>query len=130
MPGTTRTKKGPTPRRSSVPAAPVVDFEDDGPVRISTNAEMVETRVPLFYIDDVEYTMLDPVPARLSMAFLHDLRVTHFEIALARLVDRVIGDEAVEALSKCKEMTPEDLQKIIGRVQAHALRTTKDLQGK
>lgn len=130
MPGTTRTKKGPTPRRPSVPAAPVVDFEDDGPVRIATSTETIETRVPLFYIDDVEYTMLDPVPARLSMAFLHDLKMTYFEVALARLVDRVMGDEAVEALSKCKEMTSEDLEKIIGRVQAHALKPTKVLRGK
>lgn len=74
-------------------------------------------REPLFYIDDREFTIPREVPPHIAMKYLRDLRDQPMEVALARLLDGLLGRAAVDALADHEELTKEDLEQLMVLVQ-------------
>jgi len=78
-------------------------------------------RVPLFYIDDVEYSMPAKIPGNVALKYLRKIRTDGVEVAGAWLLEEVIGTEAYEALMNYDGLTIEQLNQVIAIVERHAL---------
>lgn len=88
-----------------------VDFK---PIRLSTKAEAPEVdRVPLFYIDDEEFSMPREVPPVQSVRFLRDLKDGDLPTATAKAFDDLLGPRALNRLARCKALKPEELKQIM-----------------
>jgi hypothetical protein len=88
-----------------------MDFE---PIRLSTKQEALQTdRVPLFYIDDEEFTIPVEVPPVQSVRFLRDLKDGDLPTATAKAFDDLLGPRALNRLSRCEALKPEELKQIM-----------------
>ncbi len=84
------------------------------PVRITTTDVEVEeaTRVPLFYIDDEEYTIPQTFSASIGLRYLRNINVDGRDYAIAQLMEEVLGEEGFEALSTCNYLTKTQIENI------------------
>ncbi|WP_030168932.1 hypothetical protein [Streptomyces sp. NRRL S-813] len=95
-----------------------LDFE---PLRIAANDDVVEERVPLFYIGDDEYTIPKQIPPGVALQFLREAREHGRELATAPLLIRVLGEDAYEALEQSKALDEDQMEWIINKVLDLAL---------
>lgn len=96
----------------------------------STDASVLD-REPFFYIDGTEYTIPKRVPANVFMAYLRDLSVTGSEqVAQAKLLDALIGPEAVNALAKCDSLKAADLKTLLAAVAEKVAGAAEEFGGK
>lgn len=92
------------------------------PVRISTKDKVEEIeRVPLFYIDDDEYTIPKKFAPNVGIQYLRDLNEDGRDFAVARLMKAALGSEAFDALADCESITKEQMEKINGMIIELAL---------
>jgi hypothetical protein len=104
-----------------------LDFE---PIRIASDDEVVEDRVPLFYIGDTEYTIPTRIPKGVALQYLRQAGERGHELATAPLLIRVLGEDAYEALEKSKALTDEQLEAIVDIIVGQALGRQEGAKGK
>lgn len=95
-----------------------LDFE---PLRIPSNDDVVEERVPLFYIGDDEYTIPKLIPPGVALQFLREAREHGRDLATAPLLIRVLGEDAYTALEESKALDEDQMEWIVEKVLDLAL---------
>ncbi len=119
MATTTRRRTTKTPAVRNI--QPPQDFE---PVRFVTkrpeDREPVE-RVVLFSLDDKDYTIPRKFPVNLGLRVIRTMRKRGQEIAMAELLEEVIGEDAYEALVNYPDITNDDVTRLMEIVNALAL---------
>jgi len=110
----------PTQRKTTKSRRPSADVPDV--VRLSTSAKRapVET-VPVFYIDDVEYSMPRRVHPNVGLQYLRMARDKGPEIAVVWLLEEVLGTEGYEALMGYDALTDEQLGQVMEIIKRNAL---------
>lgn len=100
------------------------------PVRITTSEDVEEEERELFLeIDGDEYTILKTVPPRVSVAYLNNVRKRGTEYAIAEAMVALIGEEAMDAMADCDDMTPADLKQVMKAVEKKMLAAQEDTMG-
>lgn len=112
----TATKKAPAKRAAArtAPALPVpgqVDGEFEV-VRLTSEPDEVEERVPLFYIDDTEYTVVKRPGVNIGLQYLHLTRTAGQEIAVDYLLGKLLGEDGYRALREYDRLKPEQFERI------------------
>ncbi|RPE39741.1 hypothetical protein EDD90_2758 [Streptomyces sp. Ag109_O5-1] len=110
--GTKKTAAKRPPRKTA--PAPVVEPAEDGPevVRLTTDPDKAEVRIPLFSIDGKEYSI--PARPRLNVAlqFMHMTRKQGDTTAMDFLLEKLLGTDGYQALREYDALTPEHFAKI------------------
>jgi hypothetical protein len=110
MPPRKRTSTATRPR----PVDTDLSFE---PVRITTSRSA--DTVPLFYIDDTEYRVPAKVPQTVVLEFLRLQRTQGDDFAAQRLLERLLGPEAYEALEQSGDIDDEQFEQVMRAAVAH-----------
>lgn len=101
------------------------------PFRIDTSKPPVDAeRIPLFYIDDREYTGPKQIPGGLA---LQALQVTVHQGRAAGAyfcMEEAIGKEAVDDLLNCKQLTYEQARDFLTQISAMYYGQAMELTGK
>lgn len=113
-PTTARTRQTTAARKRAAPK-PVngVDGLDFEPVHIDADDDVVEERVPLFYIGDTEYTIPKEIPKGVALQYLRHAAEVGHELATAPLLIRVLGEDAYTALEQSKGLKDDQLERIV-----------------
>jgi hypothetical protein len=134
MASTTRTRQttaAARKRAATKPTAgsdPLAGFE---PIRIPANDEVVDDRVPLFYIGDDEYTIPRHVPRGVALQYLRQAGELGHELATPPLLIRVLGEDAYMALEQSKALEDDQLDRIVQLIVDLALgQQEKEKEGK
>ncbi|GAA1281540.1 hypothetical protein [Saccharothrix xinjiangensis] len=136
----TTTKRAPRrapaakPRKAPAKASPktaaltaVGDFE---PIEIVTPETPVEQElIHLFSIDGVAYHVPANPPPAIALRFVRTAWQAGTELALAELLERMLGPEAYDALAECDAMTPEQLRSIMQHLQRLSMGTLDGPKG-
>jgi hypothetical protein len=92
----------------------VTKMEDPRILRLSSTTEAEpEVRVPLFYIDDVEYTVLKNPPPTVGLQYLRILKEQGEGFAAYFLLTNLLGEEGYAALENYDKLTREQYDKIL-----------------
>jgi hypothetical protein len=87
-------------------------------LNLSTTASVVEeAREDFFAIDGVMYTLPIEVPAVEGVRYLNDVKEDGVEVAVARLMHRMIGEDGMKALARVTDMKPGDFKTLLRSVQ-------------
>jgi hypothetical protein len=107
------TAKRPSARpRPQIEAPPVSAVADPVEIpRLTTRTEPAE-RVPLFYIDDVEYSVTRSPGVNIGLKYLHLQRTQGEQNAIAFLLEKLLGSEGFLALLEYDDLTAEQFQEI------------------
>ena len=108
-------------RAATKPVNGTADTADFEPIRIAANEEVVEERVPLFFIGDDEYTIPKSIPPGVALEFLREARTHGRDLATAPLLSRVLGEDAYTALEQSKALTEDQMEWIVDKVLDLAL---------
>ena len=130
MASTTRQTTAARKRAAAKPVNGTGDFADFEPIRIPANEDVVEERVPLFFIGDDEYTIPKTIPPGVALEFMREARTHGRDLATAPLLTRVLGEDAYEALEQSKALTEDQLEWIVDKVLDLALGRKKEREGK
>ncbi|MGC5565343.1 hypothetical protein ACPYPG_21245 [Streptomyces sp. FR-108] len=96
-------KKTSAAQRKAVPTV-AGGFE---PLHFSSKAP-TEERVPIFYIDDDEYTIPKFISKSLSLNVLDRARDVGMEIAVTEAMEELLGEDGYKALLNCPSVSDED----------------------
>lgn len=117
---TSRPARRTTPARTGPVAVPLADGVE--PLRFTTPTEPVEEeRVVVFFLDDVPYTMPAHVSPSVSLKFMKIARSDGMELAMAGLLEEVLGPEAYDALSNYKHLTQQNMGDLMDAIRRHAM---------
>jgi hypothetical protein len=116
-------------KRAAAKPKPAVDEEEFELVELSSEVPE-EERVPLFKIDDRVYTVPKFVPQGISLEFVRLNRQQGESVAAVRLLERMLGPEAYEALEQCPTLDNVKMQKIIDMAQKLAFGKAEIKEGK
>lgn len=105
-------------------------LSDIQPVQIDSSVVAKEERVPLFYIDDDEFTIPKKIKPNVAMRYLTDVRDRGPEVALAEVMTEILGEDAMDALAESEAVTDEQMQQIMGIVQKLLLGAMDRTSGK
>jgi hypothetical protein len=97
-------------------------------IRISSD-DVDESRVPLFYIDGTEYTMLANPSASLALEYLDFAKSGDQEAAQVFMMTEMIGEDGWQALKGCRALKGADLRRVmqvVNKTLMGALETPKD----
>jgi hypothetical protein len=83
------------------------------PVIIDTKQKPKIKMVPLFTIDDQEYLIPEKIPPNIGIKFLLDCARVGVDVALARAMVSVVGQDAMTALSECESVGEDELAQIL-----------------
>jgi hypothetical protein len=85
------------------------------PVRIKSGTGEKIAEVPLFYIDDVEYTIPERIPAALTVRLIDQLADGQDEAhVISRTIrDDILGRDAMKALRNSPDVTNEQVEQIL-----------------
>ncbi len=131
MASTTRQSTAAARKRAA--AKPVNGTEDRGgfePIRILANEDVVEERVPLFYIGDDEYTIPKNISRSVALQYLRQASEVGHELATAPLLIRAPGEDAYMALEESKGLTGEQMDQIVDIIVKEALGKQEEGGGK
>lgn len=130
---TSRPTRQGTAARKRAAAKPVnatssgLDFE---PIHIDADDDVVEERVPLFYIGEDEYTIPKEIPKGVALQYLRHAAERGHELATAPLLIRVLGEDAYEALEQSKGLKDDQLGRIVDIIVGLALGKQEEKEGK
>jgi hypothetical protein len=131
MASTTRPTRQTAAARKRAAARPAVgDALDFEPIRIDADDDVVEERVPLFYIGDTEYTIPKEIPKGVALQYLRHASEVGHELATAPLLIRVLGEDAYEALEQSKGLKDDQLERIVDIIVKLALGKQEEKEGK
>lgn len=117
-----------TRKRAAAKPTPVTEEEFE---LVELSSEVPEEeRVPLFSIDGKVYTVPKFVPQGLSLEFVRLNRQYGEEVAAVRLLERMLGPEAYQALEQCPTLNNDQMQKIIDMSQKLAFGQAEVKEGK
>lgn len=108
-PARTRQTAAARKRTAAKPTA-ALDFE---PIRIDSDDDYEEERVPLFYIGDTEYTIPKEIPPGAALEYLRTAGERGEQFAAPIILTRVLGEDAYRALESSKALKDDQLQQII-----------------
>jgi hypothetical protein len=124
MGATTSTTRKRTPRKTTAPKPRPVAVLAEGfePIRIVTPAkpEPVEM-VEIFSIDDVPYFVPKDVSPSVSLRFMKLARQEGMEIAMAGLLEEMLGSEAYDALASYPHLTKEQFADVMLLIRRHTM---------
>ena len=120
MASTTRQATAARKRAAAKPTS-TTDALDFEPLRIAANDDIVEERVPLFYIGDDEYTIPKEIPVGVALQYLREAREHGRDLATAPLLTAVLGEDAYAALEQSKALNEDQMEWIINKVLDLAL---------
>ena len=92
-----------------------------GPIRVTrkpNNVAAKAPREPLFYLPDpngegdVEFTIPIKIPPKFVAQYLQDMRTLTAEQAIARMLDRLLGKEAIDALAKSDDIDEQEMAQL------------------
>jgi hypothetical protein len=83
------------------------------PPRLTSSSEPVE-RVPLFYIDDVEYSIAAQPGVNIALRYLRQFRTQGETVAIGDLLERLLGADGYQALMDYDALKMEQFQQICG----------------
>jgi hypothetical protein len=83
-------------------------------------------RVPLFYIDDTEYTMLAEPPAALALQYLDLVQRQGPDVGFNFAMDQMIGAEAYQELIHYDALTKDEFTQVAKVVTDHLLGALQD----
>lgn len=87
-------------------------------LQLSTSAPAVEeAREDFFAVDGKMYTLPVEVPAVEGIRYLNDVKEQGVEVAVARLMHRMVGEDGMRALARTTDMKPEDFKILLRTVQ-------------
>jgi len=72
-----------------------------------------EKRVPLFFLDDVEYTVVSNPPPTVGLRYLHILATEGEGQASFYLLSKMLGADGYEALMNYESLTQEQYDKVL-----------------
>lgn len=75
----------------------------------------------LFHLNDVDYFIPKEIPPNIVFAYLRDARRGGAEMAFANMFVELCGEEALEALAEYKEMTQDEMKKLMKALQRRVL---------
>lgn len=130
MASTTRQSTAARKRAAAKPVNGTGGLEGFEPIRIAANEDVVEERVPLFYIGDDEYTIPTNIPRGVALQYLRQAGEVGHELATAPLLIRVLGEDAYLALEESKGLTGEQLNSIVDIIVKEALGEQEGEKGK
>lgn len=112
----TAAKTAPKRRPARTPPtspAPVEETPESGfeVLRLTTRSTP-EERVPLFYIDDREYTIPKRPRMNVALQFMHLARERNDSAAMDYLLEKLLGEEGYKALRDYDDLTSEQFQQI------------------
>jgi hypothetical protein len=81
-------------------------------LRLTRRGDRVEERVPLFYIDDAEYTVLKRPNPNVGLKFLHLFSTRGEAVATDYVLGKLLGPEGYAALLEYDDLTPEQFKHI------------------
>jgi hypothetical protein len=88
-------------------------------LKLSTSEPTEEAKQEDFFsIDDVMYTIPVDVPAVEGVRYLNDVKEQGVEVAVARLMHRMVGERGMKALGRATNMSPDDFRFLITTVQS------------
>jgi hypothetical protein len=100
------------------------------PIVIDTSKKPKVKKVPLFTIDDQEYTIPEHIPPNIGIKFLLDCARVGVDVALSRAMVNVMGQDAMTALAECEAVDEEDMTKILKIVSDKIYSTVSVPSGK
>lgn len=111
MANTRTTRTSPAKRAAAKRPVPIGagGFE---PIRLTSAPAVDEDRVPLFYIDDAEYSIPRTIAKSVSLEYLRLARQHGEGIAAQRLLERLLGAEGYEALEQSDTVTDAQIEDI------------------
>lgn len=121
MASTTRQSTAAARKRAASKPVNGIDADDFEPIHIPANEDVVEERVPLFFIGDDEYTIPKAIPPGVALEFLREAREHGRDLATAPLLIRVLGEDAYTALEQSKALDEDQMQWIVDKVLDLAL---------
>ena len=131
MASTTRQSTAAARKRAATkPVNGTGDLDGFEPIRILANEDVVEERVPLFYIGDDEYTIPKNISRSVALQYLRQASEVGHELATAPLLIRVLGEDAYMALEESKGLTAEQMDKIVDIIVKEALGKPEEGGGK
>lgn len=127
-PRTATARRAASGRRPTTGGQPkVVKWE---PVRIVTTADApILDREPLFYIDDVEFTVPKEVPPNVTVGYIRDMRNGNTEQAMAKVFDALLGQEGLDALADCDALESDQLKEIMRVIELKVMAAAEQMQG-
>ncbi|NUQ95293.1 MAG: hypothetical protein HOY79_01580 [Streptomyces sp.] len=96
----------PEPEPESSPFDPASGGEFEV-LRLTRRSDRAEERVPLFYIDDVEYTVVKRPHANVGLKMLELLRTQGEPAAQAYVLGKLLGPDGYAALLDYDDLTAE-----------------------
>jgi hypothetical protein len=121
---TTPTRKPRAPRKAPTPkprpvAVPVDGFE---PIRIVTPETPPEIElVEIFSIDGKPFCIPMDVSPSVSLRFMKLARLEGMEIAMAGLLEEMLGTEAYDALANYPHLTKEQFADVMVLIRRHTM---------
>lgn len=98
-------------------------------IEITTDAPEFLEREPLFSIDGVTYTIPKVISGSTALTMLKVAREEGEGLALAWVMEEVLGTEAFNALSACKTVTQAQIGAIMTVVRERAMAAMEAVQG-
>lgn len=98
-------------------------------LRLTRSPDRTEERVPLFYIDDVEYTVVQRPHANVGLKMLELLRTQGEPAAQAYVLGKLLGPEGYAALLDYDDLTTEHyahICKVAARLALGSLELPKE----
>ena len=114
MAASPRARTSPARKRTAASKPSTVPLDLDGfePVRLSS-APVAEDRIPLFYVDETEYTIPRTISRGVSLWFLRLAGEIGETRAAPQLLERLLGEEGYQALVDSPSLTDDELNAII-----------------
>lgn len=81
-------------------------------LRLTTTPRVDEERVPLFYIDDVEYCIPKRPRMNVALQYMHLAKDQGDAVAADYLLGSLLGEDGYRALREYDQLTPEQFQQI------------------
>lgn len=109
--GKTATKRS-TPVSEPEPSVLEQSGSDFEVLRLTTRKDAPSERVPLFYIDDTEYSVAKKPGVNVGLQFMHLHRTEGETAAVDYLLGKLLGEDGYRALREYEDLTPEQFQQI------------------
>jgi len=101
------------------------------PIKINTKDRPEPKKVTVFEIDDVEYKIVDPVPASYAIKLMRLVNSGLDELAaITACIDELMGPEALDALAECDAVSEEEMNAIWDYLRTQVLGAINGVTGK
>lgn len=99
-------------------------------IKIDTKTPISDERIPVFSIDDVEYSMPKEINGHFALEVLEQIRTNGAESVISWMLEEAVGAKGYRALRGCETLTTADLKTVIKVVQDHVLGAVEEVAGK